>query len=300
MTTSSDGFDAVIEEILDGTRTPVSAPTEAAWLSAWGTLDTRQPSAIATAAAGGALADRLAWVFLAGYQAGLQRCFPEADGEGWVAYAISEDRDGTIHGVSVAMDGSGTRLTGTKTWLAACNLVSRIIVTVGTGPDRRFYVVDRDALGVTTEARNAPRFLPELSQGRVTFSGTRVKADRIITDSRRAAEFAVGEPLHVLTALNANMLSQLRRLEAPSELLGYPLATLQALYAVSMFDLTSRNTTIALAGIEPITRKSADLFERFLEKRDPALLGRWRRDRRLVGMFEGGIRRRADELTNRG
>lgn len=296
-TTTNDGFDEVIDSILEGTRAAVPAPSEADWLSKWHDLDARQPSAIATAAAGGAPADRLAWVFLGGYQAGLQRCFPEADGEGWVAYAISEDRDGALPGVTVEGDDSGARLTGTKTWLAACDLVARIIITVGAGPARRFYLVDRDAPGVTIEGRAAPSLLPELSQGRVTFSGTPVEANRIITESRRAADFAVAEPLHVLTALNACMLSHARRLGAPPDLLGQPLAQLEALHGVSRFELTSSRTTLALVGIEAATRETAKRLEPLLAARDPAFLERWTRDRRLVGMFESGIRRRAEELT---
>jgi alkylation response protein AidB-like acyl-CoA dehydrogenase len=213
-----------------------------------------------------------------------------------VAYAISEDRGGALPGVTVEGDDSAARLTGTKTWLAACDLVSRIVVTVGAGPARRFYLVDRDAPGVTIEGRAAPSFLPELSQGRVTFRGTPVEGSRIITESRRAADFAVAEPLHVLTALNACMLAHGRRLEAPTHVLGQPLALLEALHAVSRFELTSRRTTLALAGIEAATRDTATRLEPLLAERDPAFLERWMRDRRLVGMFEGGIRRRAEEL----
>lgn len=297
-TDSGAGFDAAIDAILGGVLGFIDAPSEGAWLAAWGTLEMRQASPVATAAVGGARADRAAWVFLAGYQAGLQRCFPEAP-EGVTAYAISEDRDGVLPGVTVNADDTGVRLSGTKTWLAACDHVRTIIVTVGIGPERRFYLVDREAPGVSIEARPAPTFLGELSQGRVTFDATPVASSRIIDESRRAAEFAVAEPLHVLTALNAQLLSQLRRLEAPTHLLGAPLASLMALRATAAFELTSDRVTLALVGIEAATRAAAEALDGFLEERDRAYLERWTKDRRLAGMFEAGVRRRVDELDSR-
>lgn len=298
-TDAGDGFDDVVEAILAGAIAPADAPSEAAWIEAWESLGLHPASPVATAAAGGARADRGAWVFLAGYQAGLQRCFPEAMGAGIAAYAISEDREGALPGVSVEREAEGVRLRGTKTWLAACDHVRTIIVTVGGGPERRFYLVNRDAAGVRIEARPAPGFLGELSQGRVTFDGTGVPSSRIIDEWTRASEFAVAEPLHVLTALNACMLSQLRQVDAPAHLLGGPLATLEALRATAAFELSSDRVALALVGIEAATRASAAASEDALREENPEFLARWNRDARLLGMFTAGVRRRADSVTLR-
>lgn len=153
-----------------------------------------------------------------------------------------------------------------------------------------------NAPGVTIEARDAPSFLGELTQGRAGFEDVLMTADRVLPGGSTAREFAVAEPFHVLAALNASILSHAQRLGASTALTGRALSTLLSLQALVRHELTSSVVTLALVGVEAETRATAAAFEAHIEERDPALFERWSRDRRLLGMFERGIAQRAEAL----
>jgi len=80
---------------------------------------------------GGALADRLAWVFVSGYQAAVRRCFPEfAAPSGWTCLAAAEAGDGP--GCRLDSGPDGLRLSGDKSWIAGAGVLDSLVVSVGT------------------------------------------------------------------------------------------------------------------------------------------------------------------------
>ncbi|MAR28106.1 MAG: hypothetical protein CMD51_01000, partial [Gammaproteobacteria bacterium] len=60
------------------------------WLQQVAPLSSR----VAQAVQGGLLADRLAWVFVAGYQCALRHTFAQLPADSMAAFAVSEDRKG--------------------------------------------------------------------------------------------------------------------------------------------------------------------------------------------------------------
>lgn len=151
----------------------------------------------------GARADRLAWVFCAGYQAALADCFPEFDGPGWSCLAASVREDATP--CALERDEAGPHLDGEKSWIAAVNHVDRLIVAVGEGEARSFVHVPRSAAGLRLEDPGAATFLPELSQGRAHFDGVRTEPAAVLADPGRARRFRYAEALFVLAALAARL-----------------------------------------------------------------------------------------------
>ncbi len=106
----------VAEGVLQGRIMPVSAQSEADWHAAWLEHEVGSQEEIVTAALGGALSDRLAWVFLAGYQATIRRCFPELPPEhGWCSFVNTEDQSGSLPGTSLTGEPGSLRLSGWKT-----------------------------------------------------------------------------------------------------------------------------------------------------------------------------------------
>ena len=84
---------------------------------------------------GGLVADRLAWVFVAGYQAALRRTFPAEVLHGWGAFAVSEDRRGDppLPGVDYQQTKDEFVISGHKTWVAAVSCVEHLIIKAGRG-----------------------------------------------------------------------------------------------------------------------------------------------------------------------
>ena len=154
----------------------------------------------------GACADRLAWVFCAGYQAALAEGFPEFDGPGWSCLAASV-REGATP-CTFEHDEIGPRLDGEKSWIAAVNQVDRLVVAVGEGETRCFVHVTRGAEGLAFEDPGPASFLRELSQGRAHFDGVRPGAGAVLADPARARRFRGAEALFVLAALAARLEDQ--------------------------------------------------------------------------------------------
>jgi len=312
-----------LDALITGTLHPLEAPTEAAWSAIWHRrqIGSRQP--FLSAILGGALADRLAWVFAAGYQAALARIFPELPmDDDWACLAVSEDPPGASRpgsedpdahapaaarrAVTLTADGAWFRLSGVKTWIAASDHVRNLVVGVGSGEDQLFAIVERDAPGVTIDTGPRRPFLGDLSQGVAHFEDVLVGPDRIVERPRRARLFGVAEPLHVHAALNAFILAHTTTAPraggepaapaAPPELAGRALASIVAATGAASIHPGYRGVNLALVGLDAQTRATADLFEAWIETADPALHRRWLIDRRLVDMFTAGILRREEKL----
>jgi hypothetical protein len=161
------------------------------WLST--AADIAEPAL--SAAVGGVYADRLAWVFAAGYQIAVREHFG-VNPAGWLAYCASEDRSGELPGVSAAEADGQWRLNGFKTWVAACDHVDSLIVTVGNRPAEHFLIA-ASAAGVQLSAKPKPSFLADLSQGIAQFSDA-VVVQRL--EPRPGAPFHIREALAIYSA----------------------------------------------------------------------------------------------------
>ncbi len=157
------------------------------------------------ALAGGALADRLAWVFVSGYQAAVRQCFEAlVAGSGWTCLAAAEGREGP--GCTLTADGAGFLLNGEKSWIAGAASLESLVVSVGEGEQGCFAGVAADAPGVSIDLPRTPGFLGEMSQGVARFTGTPVV--RVLREPVRARAFRGAEPLYVMLALNACLRSR--------------------------------------------------------------------------------------------
>lgn len=275
-------IDDVIEGILSGDVTALDGSTEAAWHQVWRDRRLSDLDPEVMAALGGALADRLSWVFLAGYQATIYRCFPTLSrSPGWTSFVNTEDASGALPGTVLSGDGDARRLNGWKGWVAASDHVERLLVSAKQ-EQLPFVLLDRDTLGVRIESRGAPGYLPDLSQGRAEFVDVAVPDDRLLGDERTFPAFRVAEGAYVRVALHAFILGHARRLDASPALIADALAGLLAAIGVVRLDLPSRATTVAMHGIDQATQRLAEAFEPLIEVRDADLHARWMRDRRLV------------------
>ena len=275
-----------IDEVIDGVLRrefgPADAPTEADWLATWVANDLGHADLEVMAALGGALSDRLAWVFLSGYQATVARCFPDLPRrDGWTSFVNTEDRSGTLPGTALSGDGDARRLNGWKGWLAASSSVERLLVSAKQ-EHTPFIVLDRGAPGVRIEDRNAPSYLPELTQGRVQFADVPVPDEALTGDEHTFPLFRTTEGAYIRVALATFMLSHARRLDAPAPLLAEAVAVLHASIGVVAQPMPSLPSLLAAHGADITTQRLVTSFEDLLRARDPELLGRWTRDRRLV------------------
>lgn len=286
----------LLEAVLERSLTATTANDEAGWHDIWSKRAAGTPEPIELSAVGGALSDRLPWVFYAGYQGAIRHIFPELRlDRRWISYVASESRDGNPPGTALApmATGSHMHLSGTKTWVAAAKTVELLLVSVGRGPEQRFAPVARGAEGVTIDPGDTPSFLPELSQGSVHFDQVEVETSAIFGSQASHLAFGAAEPLHVLTALNAFMLSHSWAWDDAAEIAQSATTLLMAAAAIAARPLEADELALGIAGLDQQTRQLADRFDVAVENNDSALAERWKQDRRLVSFYQRGPAARA-------
>jgi acyl-CoA dehydrogenase len=101
---------ALLDTLL--TTSPAVASTAADWFAATAAARTAFPTTIERALVGGALADRVAFAFAAGYTEALRYLVPSLDG---IAALCASEADGN-HPRAIKTRLDGTRLTGHKRW----------------------------------------------------------------------------------------------------------------------------------------------------------------------------------------
>lgn len=195
----------VINDLLDNPPTRDRADTESEWRQVWEQHDLGQHGPVAMAIMGGLRADRLAWVFVSGYQAAMTHCFPELPIHGWAALAGSEDRHDPVGhpGVRMTPDGDGWRVNGFKSWVAqSANLEHLIITARAPGEEdkpRHAILLDALAAGITLSHRDQPGYIVEMSQGFAELDNVAVPdGGRLAED--RLRPFTRAEPAFIMLA----------------------------------------------------------------------------------------------------
>ncbi len=150
-------------------------------------------SAEQTAFAGGLIADRLSFLFIAGYQAAVRRTFNLTNST-WTVLAISEDRNPDQP--RPGLTGSNGQVNGFKTWVASSLFAEDLIVSVDT---TKLYIANRNTPGLRLTHKDAPGFLGDMSQGVAEFRAV------AISDLQALGEidlklFAKREPLYLYFA----------------------------------------------------------------------------------------------------
>ncbi len=222
---------------------------------------------------GGRQADRLAYLFISGYQAAVRRTFT-VEGNRWSALAVSEDRSGKLPGLSQQDDG---RVYGHKTWVAASDNLDEIIVSVGELPQGSLFRVRLPRSGVTIERKSDVKFLSEMSQGIAHFDGVDADALERLPDLD-LKQFARREPLYIYLALCGNL--DAREHPAGRELI-------PELLEVASGDFSSDEHKRRFA--------DADLRIQSLFQSDdaPHFEGNFKEDRGLISLYSPVIQKRA-------
>ena len=269
------------------------ASSEAEWHSLWQTADVSHHDPLVIALLGGALADRLDWVFHAGYQGMMRYAFPFCPGSGWASYLVAEDKTGEFPGTVVTKTAGHTQLSGCKSWVAGVEHVDHLIVRVSGTDDEVFLVVPAHGPGVVLSSREKPGFLSDLSQGFATFEDVVINDDQLFARAQLHQNFAYAEAFHVLVALNAFMVSHTLRVGGDADIL---LAATQSLSNAG--DLIESGAVdddffLGTADLDVATTHTAELFEMLIEHHDVELFQRWQRSRGVVNMFSRGLQKRA-------
>jgi hypothetical protein len=257
---------------------------EAEFAQLWaGAMTSQRP--LEMAVAGGHLADDLAFVFIAGYQAAVRACFA-IDEPGWVAYAVSESRGDDDGASRVRLDAPTQTLSGVKSWVAAVNNISQIIVKVGDGDNAEYWRVPVSAAGLSLQARPKGKFLGAMSQGSAEFQQTPVDPSARL-DSSAARRFGFMEPLFIDIAFLAFVKTQAPGVSQVDDLLLMASVLVEA-------DFAAVATKMQFAALDSAVQQVLAEFE--LLQAGPVLSANWAQDRGLLSLYSKGIQQRAEAV----
>ncbi|MGR8919014.1 MAG: hypothetical protein ACU85V_05295 [Gammaproteobacteria bacterium] len=279
---------AAFERYLAGPEAPPACPRERDFHALWHARGLDAMAPIDAAVTGGLLADRLAWVFTAGYQATLRNAFGQLPAGGWAAFAATEDvADPAAHPPVTLTEGqAGLVLCGCKSWVGHSRLVGHLVVTVNDpGGDKRRargVLLPATRVGVRLTHRERPAFLPSMSQGYARFDDVVVAPDEVF-GFEPIRQFGRTEAKFVMLAATAFMFA---RLPAGGGAADHALATAAALAALIGEAETSRQV---YGAIEREYQRVVAAFER---EADTGAVAEYATDRRLFEMYSARIQRR--------
>ncbi|MCG8691425.1 MAG: hypothetical protein MI806_09470 [Minwuiales bacterium] len=275
-----------IERLLTRELPSREAPDEAAWHAVWHAERLGALDPAASALTGGMLADRLPWVFVAGYQAAIRTVFPEVPATGWAAFAATEDKSDPAAnaGPQLTPAAGSMRLNAAKSWIAQSRHVEHLVVTARDGAETAACVlVHRNQPGVTLTHRDAPRFLGAMSQGFAVFENVEIAPENLFP-GKRIRRFGRCEPAFVMLAGAGFLLSRLSRADA---------ALAESLTAAA------RNLATECAAPAPSPATLArldsslqDSVAHFAVVANVAAIPKWPEDSRLLSMYSEAIQRR--------
>ncbi len=279
----------VLERFLSGELAALPCPAEKDFYRLWHDQEMHKFAPTDIAMQGGLLADRLPWVFTAGYQATLRNAFTMLPPAGWAAFAATEDKqDSDAHpGTTLRDNGRGYLLNGHKSWVAHSAVVDHLIVTINDpdGDKRRArgLTVERGRAGVTLSHRENPGFLGAMSQGFAKFEDTPIDLGEVF-EFEPIRQFGRTEAKFVMLACATFMLA---RAEESSELQDRLFTVTGALVTLLAERDTSRQ---AYARIDLEFQRCVDLFEADVNVHE---IPGYASDRRLFRLYTDRIQRRA-------
>lgn len=268
----------------DAAAPDASAPDASTWFAATAPTRALFSTTIERALVGGALADRVAFAFAAGYTEALRALVPSLDGIG--ALCATEADGNHPRAIKTRLDNH--TLTGHKRWATGASHASSLLVvaTTGDGPDGRPLL---KLARVSTRAPNlrilstAAPFVPEIEHAELFFDRTPIE-ELLPGDGYDdyLKPFRSVEDLHVHAALLAYLLSVTRRHALPATLTESLLALALSTTTLASLDLRTPAAHLALAGLLDLAATTITAVEAAWSSVPSDEWHRWQRDRPLL------------------
>jgi alkylation response protein AidB-like acyl-CoA dehydrogenase len=247
----------------------------------WEALREPATTTVASAAIGGARADRVGYAFAIGYAAALEALV----GDGHAAVCATEDGGNHPRAIQTRLEGG--RVTGRKKWATLADRATHLLVVATEGNDAagqprlRVVRVHRDAPGVTLEA-TASSFVPEIAHARLTLDAA---AGEVLPGDGYAdylKPFRTIEDIHVHAALTGYLIGAARMRGFPHAIVERLAAVACALVTLGAADPKSPATHVALAGTLATSAAILTDLEAVWAATPDDEWARWQRDRVIL------------------
>ena len=252
-------------------------------------FDARFSNPVERAAAGGFVADRIGYAFLAGYRAALSKLDPSLQRASLAASETGGAHPRAIASTLRPRDGAFV-LNGEKTFATLASAADVLLVVASRGEkDGRNQLqiarIPSKREGITIRDRDPIAFAPEIPHARISFTDVRVEPSEILEGdgyTRWVKPFRTIEDVHVMAAWLGYVVRLARAYDEPREIVEKALATLAALRTIGDEDPLDPSAHIALAGVITVAAELAAAIT--LAKADEAVRTRWQRDLPLLAV----------------
>ncbi len=246
---------------------------------------------IERAVAGGALADRLGYAFMAGYTAALHALLPSGDPSAQRSLAATEEGGAHPRAIRSRLERSadGWRLSGTKSWVTLGSGGLFVLASRGEDAAGRAQLVLVHVREGSPGLRLVPQpelpFVPEVRHAQVVLEQVPVAdADLLPGDGweRWVKPFRTVEDVHVHAAALAWLGATASRCGWPRPLREELAASLLAFQSLAQLDPSSRVTHVARGGARAQARRLVEACEAHWSTAPGDERARWERDRPLL------------------
>lgn len=240
---------------------------------------------LAMAVIGGLLADRMAWVFVGGYQSAIRRTFMSEAFNGWGAFAVSEDRKGQplLPGVILHSSAEGDLVSGYKTWVACSDNVEHVVIKAGSGAAADYFNIHRSSPGLIVSSKHAVvkpgTFLAEMSQGIVHLQDVAVHQ---ALDDSEVVRFGIRETLYIYCAFCAHAGQFYANQVDPEACAGL-------IHRLAELLETLPTDQVGLDELKAVDAAVQNLLGQISPDADDS---NWFKDRQLIAMYSSGIQKR--------
>lgn len=249
------------------------------------------------AMAGGFLSDRLAYVFLSGYQAALHAKFPMLNPYKIAAFCVSEQGGNRPKAIQTSMqgEGEGYKLDGSKTFVTCAEYADELLVAACdlsktmTRPHIKILHLAGVVKGARIEEDKVLPFMPELKRGRLTLDGCICPASSLLEGDGYADYIKPFSPLEALYVMAAGVsyMVRLARLYAwPEFFIEQSFAVLVSIQGANFSDPEAIENQIFISGLKEQVKALVVLTEHadYWADSDPEVHKRWLRDKVMLMM----------------
>lgn len=249
------------------------------------------------AAAGGFVADRLAWVLAAGYGEALRALLPNLPAGEPSALCVTEAGGNHPRAMETRLQQTGERwkITGAKTFVTGAELARWLLVAATTGqgkdgrPRLRLVRLPADIEGLTIDPMPPLPFVPEIPHGTLTLDRVVIEAQWLLPGdgyARYIKPFRTLEDLHLMAAALGYLYRTAATASWPISRRSELLAFLAGLLSLDAHDPSAPGLHIVLGGFWMQITSWLESVEPLWQNAPAEWRRNWQRDRPLLNVAE--------------
>ena len=254
-------------------------------------------SSLDKAIAGGFLSDRMAYVFLSGYQAALHARFPMLNADKIAAFCVSEQGGNRPKAIQTSMrhESKGYELNGSKTFVTCAEDAEELLVAAYDSaanterPQIKIFLIDAKTEGACIEETKALPFMPELKRGSLILDGCKCSRSSLLDGDGYAdyiKPFSPLEALYIMAAGVSHMIRLAHMYAWPDTFVEQCLAVLVSIQGANFENSEAVENQLHINGLKELIKGLVVSTENpdYWNHSDPEIHKRWLRDKIMLMM----------------